>query len=109
MSCLLCDNPEYIRGLCYAHYKRAYKLIRKGETTWDNLVAMGQARAFIPDAMRKGHLIPRDTDIYVEKSEIALLYQDKETRTREIDRHISRVRLQYADMAYDNSSRRWVS
>jgi hypothetical protein len=96
--CLIadCDSPEYSRGLCYNHYRQARKRVKANKTTWKLLIKEGQAREFIPDKMRNGHYKKRDTAVYIEKSEIALLYQNVETRVKKIEGHLARVRAGYS-------------
>jgi len=38
-----CNNPPKCRGLCDGHYNTALRLIKKGQVSWDQLVAAGRA------------------------------------------------------------------
>ncbi len=49
-KCLQCGREQttLVRGLCYyaagtTCYMRSYQLIKKGETTWEQLVSEGKA------------------------------------------------------------------
>jgi len=44
-SCVNCDLDAHARGLCLGHYARAYRRVGKRQTTWDILIASGEARA----------------------------------------------------------------
>lgn len=42
-NCLFptCTKPAKTRGLCCNHYGNAQSLVKRGETTWDQLAAFG--------------------------------------------------------------------
>lgn len=43
-----CGKPEFSRGLCSACYSNAALLVRKGQTSWEQLVNSGRAlRAYL--------------------------------------------------------------
>jgi len=45
-SCLFpnCDEVIKTRGLCALHYQYAYRLVKRGHTTWSDLEAQGKAK-----------------------------------------------------------------
>ena len=39
-----CDHVGAVRGLCiFTHYGRAYRLVKTGQTTWEELIKKGKA------------------------------------------------------------------
>lgn len=40
-----CGSKVRSRGLCNKHYITAFDMIRRGETTWEELVSVGLAKA----------------------------------------------------------------
>lgn len=44
VSCLVCHmRLANVRGLCWTHYQVARTQIKKGNTTWEKLIAEGKA------------------------------------------------------------------
>lgn len=38
-----CTRTSHSRGLCASHYSTAFKVVKRGRVTWEELVAAGKA------------------------------------------------------------------
>jgi hypothetical protein len=53
MKCIKCREPVKAKGLCVRHYHEAWELVRRGEASWADLIAEGEATADEPTKPRE--------------------------------------------------------